>query len=52
MEEVGEISSQASAASRQTAIAMKNLAGISDQLNESVAVFKLGDGKEEKKTKN
>ncbi len=46
MSEVGEISSRASAASRQTAISMKNLAEISDRLNESVAVFKLEDGKE------
>ena len=41
MEEVGEISSQTSAASRQTAISMRNLADVSDQLNASVAVFKL-----------
>ncbi len=38
---VGEISSQTSSASRQTAIAMRHLSDASDQLNESVSVFKL-----------
>jgi len=48
MEEVGEISSQTSAASRQTAIAMKSLSQMSDQLNNSVAVFRVNeDGEEE-----
>jgi len=41
MEEVGDISSQTSAASRETAVSMKNLSEVSDQLRESVAIFKV-----------
>ena len=46
MEEVGEISAQTSAASRQTAVSMGNLAETSDQLLSSVAAFKLDEKKE------
>ena len=47
VQEVGEVSSQTSAASRQTATAMKSLTQISDELNESVSVFKLDDSEVE-----
>ena len=43
MEEVGEISSQTSSASRQTAISMQNLAKTSEQLRVSVSAFRLGE---------
>jgi len=41
MEDIGDVSSKTSSASRETALSMKNLAEMSDQLNESVAVFRL-----------
>ncbi len=43
MEEVGEISSQTSMASRQTAMSMQNLARTSEQLRVSVSAFRLGE---------
>jgi twitching motility protein PilJ len=43
MEEVGEISSQTSTASRQTAMSMQNLAKTSEQLRVSVSAFRLGE---------
>ena len=45
MEEVGEISSQTSTASRQTAMAMQNLSKTSDQLRVSVSAFRLREEK-------
>lgn len=41
MTSVGEISARTSEAGRQTAVSMRELAATSDQLNESVSVFKL-----------
>ena len=48
MEEVGDVSTQTSAASRQTAVSMENMAETSDQLLSSVAAFKLAEEVEER----
>jgi hypothetical protein len=43
MQEVGEVSTQTSAANRQTAVAIKRLSETSEQLAISVETFKLDD---------